>query len=60
MDDTNGAITFLILILVVGGVWFFKSLNTVAIVLILVGAILFFGAMGVAGENEDFNALHEW
>lgn len=60
MDDENIAVIILLFFGLIGGFWFVSSLNAIGILIVLVGVILFFGAMGVAGENSDFDAIHEW
>ena len=60
MDDENTAVGILLLFVLIGGVWFVQSSNVMGILLGLVGVLLFFGAMLVAGENSDFDAMHEW
>ena len=49
-----------VLIVLICGIWVVLSLNAIGVLLGLVGVILFFGAMVVAGEDSDFNAIHEW
>jgi hypothetical protein len=61
MDEENKAIGFLIICVLIGSFWFVSSIDLGGIVLILFGAVMFFGAMLVAGENSDFDAIHnEW
>jgi len=61
MDEENKAVGLLIMFVLIGGFWFVNSVNLGGMFLIFLGIIVFFGAMLVAGENSDFNAIHsEW
>ena len=61
MPEEINALGLLILTGLVGMWIFLSSLNTIGILLILIGAIVFFGLMVVAGENSDFDDIHsEW
>jgi len=61
LDEENGAVALLVLFLLGGGFWFISSVDLCGIFVVFLGAVLFFGAMLVAGENSDFNAVHnEW
>jgi len=60
VNDENTAVSILLFFVLFCGFWFVSSLNAIGILIVLVGGILFFGAMLVAGENSDFDAIHEW
>jgi len=60
MDEENGAVGLLLGLVVVGLV-LLSGMDILGFAVILVGGLLFFGAMAVAGENDDFNAVHsDW
>ena len=60
MEEENGAVVLLVCLVLFGGVLFLQTINMMGILVILGAIVVFFGAMLVAGENSDFDAIHEW